>query len=65
MASPTKRDAAPPKRESASMAALREGLGRMNVLDGSGGFVSDKPKRRDTKSRDVSRLWSVWQAKLD
>lgn len=42
------------KRETASMAALREGLGRMNVLDGSGDFVADKPKRRDNKSRDVS-----------
>lgn len=44
------------KRESASITALREGLGRMNVLDGAGEFVADAPKRRDrdNKGRDVS-----------
>ncbi|BEJ13182.1 hypothetical protein CspHIS471_0303560 [Cutaneotrichosporon sp. HIS471] len=46
------------KRETANITALREGLGRMNVLDGAGEFVSDAPKRRDrdNKGRDLDRF---------
>ncbi|CAK9783578.1 putative activator of the anaphase-promoting complex/cyclosome [Cutaneotrichosporon oleaginosum] len=45
------------KRESASITALRDGLGRMN-LDGAGEFVSDVPKRRDreNRGRDLDRF---------
>lgn len=40
------------------MSALRESMGRMNVVDHSGDFsVPDKPSSRENKNRDVSSAY--------